>query len=124
VEEDDRGLPEDWHNNQQVAIAGGIAAVLLLGLLIYAVFRVSDDSVAPPPMPVYPATSNATTSTTLKTLTSTTDYPRNSVQTSEPALAPVGPPPGEPPPNEPPTENTWTPTNPYATTTQERAGSI
>jgi hypothetical protein len=116
--------PEDWHNSQPVAIAGGIAAVALVCLLIYAVVQVSDGSVDRPPMPVYPDTSSATTSTTLKTATATTSYSRNSVETSEPALAPPAPPPPAEAPSQESTEPQWTPTNPYVTTTTDRAGSI
>lgn len=116
--EEDR-LPEDWHNSPQVAIAGGIAAVVLLCLLIYAVVQVSDDSVEPSRVPMYPTTSSATP-TTLKTATSTTSYSRTSVETSEPA---VEPPPTAPTQEAPADEPTTT--EEESTTTQSgNAGSI
>lgn len=123
--EDDR-WPEDWHNSRPVAIAGGIAAVVLIGILIYAVMSVSDGSVDRPTAPLYATTSSATTSATLRTPTSSTSYPRNSVQTSEAGPPPAEAPPADetPSPDETTDEDEPSSTDPYATTTPERAGSI
>lgn len=129
TDEDHRWPEEDWLHSQPVIISAGVAAVLLLCLLIYAVVRVSDSSVEPPTLPSYPATSSETsTSTSLKTVTSTTSYSVSSVQTSEPDAPTVqAPPPEPPPPSDETTEETTeesTIPNPYVTTTTDRAGSI
>jgi hypothetical protein len=120
---------EPWHENQGLVVASGVAGLALVGLLVYAVMRVSDSSVDPPNV-VYPDTSVATT-TSFTTPSSTTSYSNPSVQTSElgPPV-PAGPP---PPPDAPPDggdqpSTVDTPTtiyNPYATpTSQGSAGHI
>jgi cytoskeletal protein RodZ len=118
----------DWHDHQGVVWAAGVAAVVLLGLLVWGVLRVSDQSSRPEVATTLPpTTSQATTSTTLKTLSPTTSYAPPRPQTSEPVAPLPGPPSSEDAPG-----GDWTPPNPsttiynpYApTTTQGSAGHI
>lgn len=126
--DDDRRTDDtSWHDSTQAMVTGAIAALILVGLLIYAVVRVSGGSGDRPPLPnVVPSTSSATATSGLKTPASTS-YTLPSAQTSEPVpLLPPGPPAVDAPANDPPAEETSTPTtiyNPYATTTQPNADS-
>lgn len=123
---------ENWHDSQAAVVAGGLAALVLLGLLGYGVMRVSRDSMDRPHQVVYPSTSVATTpSSGLKTPTSTS-YPVPSVQTSQETGPPVTGPPTESPSDSPDgpgdsdgTQDTPTTIyNPYTTTTTANAGHI
>ncbi|MDT5069292.1 MAG: hypothetical protein QOK02_5447 [Mycobacterium sp.] len=115
----------DWHEQPGVIWAAGAAAVVLVGLLVYAVIRVSDgSSLLPndgPPAPTYASTS--ATSTT----TSTTTYTVPSVQTSEDTGPPATVPSTEDTPgfddSDTPTTST-TIYNPYGTTTPTNAGHV
>lgn len=131
---DDAHRPWDWHDHEAVIWTAGVAVVLLAGLLVWAVVRVSDDARDPAQLPTLPpTTSQATTSTTLKTLDPTTSYTAPRPQTSEPdgPVSPPGPP-GPPPPNQDAPQGDWTPPetsttiyNPYApTTTAGSAGHV
>jgi hypothetical protein len=117
---------EPWHENQGLVVASGVAGLVLVGVLVYAVMRVSDSSVDPPNV-VYPDTSVAPT-TTFTTPTTTTSYSKPSVQTSEFTPAPAGPPPDAPSGGgdlSPIVETPTTIYNPYATpTSQGSAGHI
>jgi cytoskeletal protein RodZ len=129
-DDDRRPGDEPWYDNQGLVVGSGIAALLLVGLLVYAVMRVSDSSVEPPNA-VFPDTSAADT-TSYTSSSSTTSYTTPSVQTSE--LGPAGPPPppgdAPPPPDGPADQSdaSTTPTtiyNPYAPpTSQGSAGHI
>ena len=120
---------ENWHDSQAVVVAGGLAALVLLGLLGYGVMRVSRDSTDRPHQVVYPSTSVATTpSSGLKTPTSTS-YPVPSVQTSQETGPPVTVTPPESPSDGPGDSGgtQGTPTtiyNPYTTTTTANAGHV
>jgi hypothetical protein len=117
---------EPWHENQGLVVASGVAGLVLVGVLVYAVMRVSDSSVEPPNV-VYPDTSVAPT-TSFTTPTTTTSYSTPSVQTSEFTPAPAGPPPDAPSGGgdlSPIVETPTTIYNPYATpTSQGSAGHI
>ena len=118
----------DWHNQVSVVWAAGAAAVLLLGVLIYAVLQMSSGGAPGPPEPGAPLPSYATPSSTSGT-TSTTSYAVPSVQTSEPS-------PGMPSAStdqstgQAPDTDTSTPAtsttiyNPYVTTTNPAAGHV
>jgi hypothetical protein len=126
--DDERRGGENWHDSQAAVVAGGLAALVLLGLLGYGVTRVSRDSVERPNV-VYPSTSVATTPASgLKTPTSTS-YPVPSVQTSQAIAPPVTGPPVDTPSEDPGGSGATpdTPTtiyNPYTTTTSTNAGHI
>jgi len=116
----------DWHDHPGVIWAAGVAALALVGLLVYAVIRVSGgSSLLPGDAP--PATSYATTSSSTGRST-TTSYTVPSVQTSEDTGAPVtGPPPEASTEDQSrPTETTTSTTiyNPYSSTTPTNAGHI
>lgn len=124
---DERQAAElNWHDRTPVVTAAGVAALALIGLLIYAVLQMADGGsrggpeVGPPTATFEPSSvTGRTTSTT------STSYPRQSVQTSEPALTPEAPPPppAEDGPSEP-VDTTTTIYNPYTTTTTNNAGAI
>jgi cytoskeletal protein RodZ len=116
----------DWHDHPGVIWAAGMAALALVGLLVYVVIRVSGgSSLLPGDAP--PATSYATTSSSTGSST-TTSYTVPSVQTSEDTGAPVTGPPPEASTEDPsgPTETTTSTTiyNPYSSTTPTNAGHI
>jgi hypothetical protein len=109
---------ESWHDSQPLVLASGVAALALVGLLVFAVMRVSDSSVDPPEVG-YPDTSVATTESSYTTPTSTTSYPAPSVQTSEFTPPPAAPPTDAPPGGGDQPTTVDTPTtiyNPYAPT--------
>jgi hypothetical protein len=119
-----------WHDNQSVVWAAGAVAVILLGVLIFAVVEMSGGSTNPPvpgaPLHSYATMSGSRTSTSS---TTTTSYPVPSVQTSE--LSPGAPtvttdqPTDQVPDLDPPSPTTSTTIfNPYATTTQPAAGHV
>ncbi len=76
--------------------SGGVAALLLVALLIFAVMRTSDSSKVPETVPI--PTSSATPSTYTTSSTSTTSYTVPRIQTSEEnpvnPVTPVTPGPG------------------------------
>jgi hypothetical protein len=124
--DDDNG----WHDNQSVVWAAGVAAVILLGVLIYAVVAMSggptDAPVPGAPLPSYATTSGSRTSTSSTTSTS---YPVPSVQTSE--LSPGAPTASTDRPTDlvpdldtPSATTSTTIFNPYVTTTQPAAGHV
>ncbi|WP_319458081.1 MULTISPECIES: hypothetical protein [unclassified Mycobacterium] len=132
TDDDERRSGESWHDSQAAVVAGGLAALVLLGLLLYGVMRVARDSTDRPPQVVYPSTSVATTpASRLKTPTSTS-YPMPSVQTSQETTPPVTGPPTDSPSEDPGdsgdsgvTQDTPTTIyNPYTTTTTANAGHI
>jgi hypothetical protein len=127
------GDKNGWHDNQSVVWAAGVAAVILLGALIFAVVEMSGGSTDPPgpraPLPSYATTSGSRTSTSSTTSTS---YPVPSVQTTEllPG-APTAPIATTDQPTDQVTDlDTPSPTtsttifNPYVTTTQPAAGHV
>jgi cytoskeletal protein RodZ len=71
----------DWHDQRQVVVTAGVAALILVALLVYAVIRTSDSSKVPDTLPI--PSSSATPSTYTTTSTSTTSYSVPRVQTSE-----------------------------------------
>jgi hypothetical protein len=119
----------DGPEHRAVIWAAGLAAAVLVGILVFAVVRTSTDSVRPPG-PVTPATSVAGTSATARPTSSSTSYTVPSVQTSQagapvvsdPATVPVD----EAPALDDPAASSSTPTvsNPYNTTTPTNAGHI
>jgi cytoskeletal protein RodZ len=118
-----------WHNQASVVWAAGVAAVLLLGVLIFAVVHMSGGSPTSPPEPGAPLPSYATPSATTATGTSSTSYAVPSVQTSEPSPGLSTDTTDQPTEQAPDTETaiTSTPTtiyNPYVTTTNPAAGHV
>jgi hypothetical protein len=106
-----------WQDSRPLVIAAGVAAVALLGLLVFAVLHIGHRSSVPLPVPE-PLPSTTTTASTTPVPYSTS-YPRPSVQTSQDGAPPVT---GPPPPPEPagPEPTLSTPTtiyNPYQTAT-------
>lgn len=98
--------PAQWFNRPGTIFAAGAAAVLLVGVLIFAVMRTADDSSAPPDTFV-PPTSSTPSSTWTPSTTTTTSYTTPSAQTSDQNLPPAGPPTSDQSgPPTPTTENT------------------
>ena len=129
VDEDDL---KTWFERPPVIFSAGTAAIALVLVLIFAVMKTSQDSLAPPDSIAPPATSSTSQSWTPSSST-TTSYTLPSVQTSEQNLAPPAPPPaGREPTGEAPAEatdsdtpTTWTTIfNPYVTTTPPLAGHV
>lgn len=124
MRDDDRRVEDQsWADNQNLVLASGVAGLALVGLLVFAVIRVSEGSVDPPPVRA-PDASVDTTESSYTTPTSSTSYSLPSVQTSEFTPGPVSPPPAEAPEAGDPPSTQATPTtiyNPYAPTTS--AGS-
>ena len=87
---------QKWENEKAVVWSAGVAVLILVALLLFAVMRTSDSSKAPETVPV--PTSSITPSTYTTSSTTTTSYTVPSIQTSEdnpPGLAPApGPGPG------------------------------
>jgi hypothetical protein len=121
---DEDGQP-DWHDHPGVIWAAGVAALALVGLLVFAVIRVSGgSSLLPGDAPM--VTSFATSSTSTSTTTSTS-YTVPSVQTSEDTGPPVTIPSIEDDPGSDDSDTTTTSTttsNPYGTTTPTNAGHV
>jgi cytoskeletal protein RodZ len=117
---------QDWHDHPGVIWAAGVAALALVGLLVYAVIRVSGGStLLPGDAP--PAASYATTSSTSTGTSTTTSYTVPSVQTSEDTGAPVTSPPDASTEDQSgPTDMTTSTTiyNPYSSTTPTNAGHV
>ncbi|WP_099037649.1 hypothetical protein [Mycobacterium neglectum] len=86
----------NWQDQKPVVWSGGVAALLLVALLIFAVMRTSDSSKVPETVPI--PTSSATPSTYTTSSTSTTSYTVPRIQTSEEnpvnPVTPVTPGPG------------------------------
>lgn len=121
---DEDGQP-DWHDHPGVIWAAGVAAVALVGLLVYAVIRVSSGSpLLPGGAPT--ATSYAAPSSMSQTTSTSTSYTVPSVQTSEDTGPPVTVASTEDNPDDSDaTTTTSTATsNPYNTTTPTNAGHI
>ncbi len=83
--------PQHWSNRPQAIYAAGAAAVLLLGILIFAVMRTSEGSSEPPGTPITPSSSTPSSTYTTSS-TTTTSYTTPSAQTSDQDLPPAGPP--------------------------------
>lgn len=71
----------DWQDQQAVVWSGGVAVLILVALLVFAVMRTSDSSTAPETVPV--PTSSITPSTYTTSSTTSTRYTTPSVQTSQ-----------------------------------------
>lgn len=131
TDDDERAGGEHWHDSQGVVLAGALAALILLGLLVYGVMRVSHDSVDRPDV-VFPSTSVATTPGSDRKTPTSTSYTVPSVQTSEATPPPVSEPSTESPSDDSDDsgdaeDSEDTPTtiyNPYTTTTTANAGHI
>jgi hypothetical protein len=79
-----------WYDDQSVVVSAGVAALILVALLVYAVIRTSDSSKVPETVSV--PSSSATPPTYTTSSTSTTSYSVPSVQTSEYNPVVPGPP--------------------------------
>ena len=119
---DDEG---NWHDQQPVIVAAGVAGLVLLAILVWAVINTADNS-SRPPEPTDLPTSSATSSTYTTSSTSTTSYSVPRVQTSEDNPVVTGPPPstGVEGPGDDDMTTSTTATNPYPTTTPTNAGHI
>ena len=118
-----------WHNRASVVWAAGVAAVLLLGLLVFAVVQMSGGDPMVPPQPGAPLPTYATPSSTSSPDTSSTSYAVPSVQTSEPPVGPVStatdtPTEDAPDPDTSAPATSTTIYNPYVTTTNPAAGHV
>ncbi len=119
--------PDDdgsWHDQQPVIVAAGVAGLVLLALLVWAVIHTASNSRVPDTLPE-PA-SSATSSTYTTSSTSSTSYTVPSVRTSQDTpviIRPPAPTPEDDGPVDEPTTST-TITNPYVTTTTSNAGHI
>jgi cytoskeletal protein RodZ len=122
VNGDDEG---NWHDQQPVIVAAGIAGLVLLAILVWAVIHTADNS-SRPPAPVDLPASSATSSTYTTKSTSSTSYTMPSVQTSQDNPVPSGPPASTPVegPGDDETTTVTTTANPYPTTTPTNAGHI
>jgi hypothetical protein len=128
-DQDERG--KSWHNQAPVVWAAGAAAVLLLGILIYAVLEMSSGGSPDTPAPGGPLPSYVPQSGTRNTTSSTpwTSYTVPSVQTSQdlPGAPSASTDPSSSSASEPDTPTPTTPTtifNPYVTTTNPAAGHV
>jgi hypothetical protein len=122
VSPDDDG---SWHDQQPVIVAAGVAGLVLLALLVWAVFDTASNSRVPDTLPEPP--SSATSSTYTTSSTSTTSYTVPSVQTSQdnPVITrPPAPTSEDDGPGGDETTPSTTITNPYVTTTTSNAGHI
>jgi hypothetical protein len=119
------GDEPSWQDQQSVVVAGGVAAVVLLALLVWAVIHTANKS-SRPPAPVEFPSSSATSSTYTTTSTSSTSYRIPSVQTSQDNPVVTGPttPSTTYGSGGADTETSTTTTNPYLTTTPTNAGHI
>lgn len=97
--------PHHWSNQPATIVAAGVAAVLLIGVLVFAVMRTAEDSSEPPGTLVTPS-SSATSSTYTTSSTTTTTYTTPSPQTSDQDLPPSSPSPTGDGPATPTTEDT------------------
>jgi hypothetical protein len=112
-----------WHDQQPVIVAAGVAGLLLLALLVWAVVHTSANSRVPDTVPI-PSPSD-TSSTYTTSSTSSTSYSVPSVLTSQDNPVVTGP--TESSPADGPETTTDAPTttiNPYLTTTTPNAGHI
>jgi hypothetical protein len=112
-----------WHDQQPVIVAAGVAGLVLLAILVWAVIHTAENS-STPPAPVEFDPSAATSSTYTTTSTSSTSYTVPSVQTSQDNPVITGPAQSSPTPTYETTQTTTTTTNPYPTTTPTNAGHI
>ncbi len=72
----------NWYDEQSLVVAAGVAGLILLAILVYAVMRTSDSAKVPETVSI--PTSSATPSTyTTSSTTTTTSYTVPSVETSE-----------------------------------------
>jgi hypothetical protein len=123
VSGDDDG---NWQDQQPVIVAAGVAGLVLLALLVWAVIHTANQS-STPPGPVEFGPSSATSSTYTTESTTSTSYSVPSVQTSQDNPGMTGPPQSTPPADGPGDDETTTSTttaNPYPTTTPTNAGHI
>ena len=77
----------DWHDQQPLVMTAGVAALILVAVLVYAVIRTSESSKVPDTVPI--PSSSATPSTYTTSSTSTTTYSVPSVQTGSDASKPL-----------------------------------
>jgi hypothetical protein len=119
-----------WREHRGAVWAAGVAAVLLLAVLVYAVVRTSTDAVRPGGVTTPASSSSDTTATSPVTASPTTSYTIPRVQTSQadvlpPVVVPSAPPIDPEPDGEvsPPAETTSV--DPYApSTTSGSAGAV
>jgi cytoskeletal protein RodZ len=111
----------NWHEQQPVIVAAGVAGLVLLALLVWAVVHTSANSRVPDTVSI--PSSSDTVSTYTTSSTSSTTYSVPSVQTSQDNPVVTGPTPSSDGPNTT-TDTPTTTANPYLTTTTPNAGHI
>jgi cytoskeletal protein RodZ len=115
-----------WHDQQPVIVAAGVAGLVLLALLLWAVIHTSANSRVPDTVPI--PSSSDTLSTYTTSSTSSTSYAVPSAVTSQDNPVVTGP--TESSPRDGPggpgttTETPTTTANPYVTTTPPIAGHV
>jgi len=120
VNGDDDG---DWHDQEPVILAAGVAALVLVALLVWAVINTSENARVPDTVPAAPSSATSSTYTTSSTTSTSYSVPR--VQTSQDNPVVTGPPASTDAPRDDETTTTpTTTTNPYLTTTPTNAGHI
>jgi len=116
-----------WHDQQQVIVAAGVAGLVLVALLVWAVIHTANKS-SRPPEPVEFAPSSDTSSTYTTESTSSSSYTVPSVQTSQDNPILTGPsqstPPADGPDDDETTTTPTTTTNPYPRSPPRNAGHI
>ena len=115
-----------WHDQQPAILAAGVAGLVLLALLVWAVIHTANQS-SRPPEPVDLAPSSAPSSTYTTKSTTSTSYTVPRIQTSQDNPGVTGPPESTPPADGAGGDETTTSitaTNPYLTTTPTNAGHI
>jgi hypothetical protein len=124
VSPDDDG---SWHDQQPVIVAAGVAGMVLLALLVWAVIRTADNW-SGPPEPVEFVPSSATSSMYTTSSTSSTSYSVPRVQTSQDNPVITGPTQSSSTDDgfdgDETTTTSTTTANPYPTTTPTNAGHI
>ncbi|MCV7301910.1 hypothetical protein H7J93_19985 [Mycobacterium barrassiae] len=89
-----------WFDERSLVVAGGVAGLILLAILVYAVMRTSDSAKVPATVSIPTSSVTPSTYTTAST-TTTTSYTVPRVETSE--YNP--PPPPSPRPDQPTTQS-------------------
>lgn len=82
------GEEPNWHDQRSVVLTAGVAALVLLALLVYAVIRTSDSSTGPQTVPLAPSSATPSTYTTSSTSTTTYSVPRVQTSQDNPAITP------------------------------------
>jgi hypothetical protein len=130
IDENDRASADavSWHDRPPVVVAAGVAGLVLIALLVYAVIHITDDPSRPPGAPASDLDTSVSRAAPSSTSTSYAVPRPQTSDTTPPVSAPALPPPesGVPDPGTTQDTPTDTPTvtNPYAPTTTQNADAI